>query len=399
MIRISLSVCAVLCIGALFFSCASAPAVPSSGTIVRYGAGSIDEDRKPAAQVDKADKAAAPGLFQRVKTEDLLAQAKIHEADLDTALAARDFPAALTAYDSVADLLSGIPAAAPKLADVRAKVESALDTIVLEPVSVPGETSAGTAFKKDFSVKAYTVAQDKKIPLSGLDFSVQYPSLGADGSKVVLSESRKADADGFVAFSAPVPTRSGKDTVVIAPALTSRDGALRDSIAARKSAGTYAVSFPHVVSTSAKRQATTISILDFDKNGKVVSYSNPSATALLAPLVRKGFNRIGMAEFPTQLASGDEAAVLKAAKAQFGSGVQRFIFGTAKIESLSQGDGGAWTCTLVARVSVWDFALNAKVYSTEIRYSADAKTESAAIEAARKKVAGEMLPEDLIYNM
>jgi hypothetical protein len=387
---------AALTCAALCFSCASTPSVNPTGSLVRYGAGSIDEDRKPAPQ---ADKAAAPGMAQRVKTEDVLAQAKIHEADLDVALAAQNFPAALSAYDSIADLLSGIPSAAQKLAAVRGKVESALDTIVLEPVSVPGETSAGTAFKKDFSVKAYSVAQDKKIPLPGLEFSVLYPALAADGSKVVMSESRKSDADGLVAFSAPVPARSGKDKVVIAPALTTRDSALLDSINARKSAGTYAVSFPHVVSTNAKRQSTTIAILDFDKNGKAITSSDPSATTLLAPLVRKGFNRIGMAEFPTQLASGDESAVLKSAKAQFGSGVQRFIFGTAKIESLAQGDDGAWTCTLVTRVSVWDFALDAKVYSTEIRYSSVAKTESAAIEAARKKVAGELLPEDLVYNM
>ena len=192
MIRSFSSVFAVCVCAALCFSCASAPAVKSADAIVRYGAGSIDEDRKTAPQVDKA---AAPGMVQKIKTEDILAQAKIHEADLDAALAAQNFPAALASYDSIADLLSGIPSAAQKLSDVRAKVEAALDTIVLEPVSSPGETSAGTAFKKDFSVKAYAVAQDKKIPLPGFECSVQYPALSADDDRAQRALALRAARD------------------------------------------------------------------------------------------------------------------------------------------------------------------------------------------------------------
>jgi hypothetical protein len=374
-------------------SCRTPPAVYAPGGMVKFGAGSMDDD------ISAPNKASPPAGVQKVRREEILAKFTVYESDLDAKLAAFDYTGAFAAYDLITEVLGSSPSGTAKLAEVRGKMEKALDAIVFEAVSNPLETVAGTPFKKDFSIRVYALAQDVKKPLEGFACEVSFPSAAEDGTKITASRESRSAADGLVSFSAPVPAASGRNTLMIASSLNCADAVLRDSLAARKERGQLAVAFPHVVSTSAKQVGTTISILDYDKNGKAVLSGNISATTLLKPLVMKGFRRIGMADFPKELASGDEAALLKAAKALFGNGVQRFVYGTARIESVSKGEDLLWSCTFVMQVSVWDFTLGSKVYSTEIRDTQTGKTEAGAIDAARKKVCGDLMVNDLTYNM
>jgi len=360
--------------------------------MVKYGAGSIDED------ISAPNKASAPSPVKKIQIEEILAQISGYESDMDTRLASLDFAGAITSYDSIYAVLSGVSSGNARLLEVRSRLDRALDAIAYETVSVPAETIAGTAFKKDFTARVFVTVSGEKQPLAGFESAVFFPAVASDGSRVTLSEKRESGADGLVAFAAPVPGTSGRNRVVFSSTLTSRDPELAASLKARSDSGTFAVAFPHVVSSSAKRVGTSISIIDIDKNGKVLS-SNISATTLLKPLVQKGFSRIGMADFPKQLSSGDEEGLLKAAKAQFGSGVQRFIYGTVRASSVAQGADLLWSCTLEADVSVWDFILGAKVYRSTVKHTETGKTEAAAIDAARKKLAGDLLVSDLNYNM
>jgi len=375
-----------------FCSCSTAPSVTSPGGMVKYGAGSVDEEMPPAS------KAAAPAPVKKIQVEEILAQISGYETDMDAHLAAFDYAAALSSYDSIYSVLAGIPAANTRLVEIRSRLDRAFDAIGWETVSIPAETVAGTAFKKDFIARVFVTVSGEKKPLGAFGTAVFFPSVASDGTKAVLSEKRESGPDGLVSFTAPVPGTSGKNRVVFTSVMTSKDPDLTASLKARSDAGTLAVAFPHVVSSSAKRVGTSISIIDIDKNGKVLA-SNISATTLLKPLVQKGFSRIGMADFPKQLSSGDEEGLLKAAKAQFGSGVQRFIYGTVRVASVAQGADLLWSCTLDAELSVWDFSLDAKVYGTTLSHTETGKTEAAAIDASRKKLAGDLLVNDLNYNM
>jgi len=375
-------------------ACATAPSVTSPGGMVKYGAGSLDEQTPAPAPA----KAAAPAPVKKIQIEEILAQTSGYEADMDSRLAGFDFAAALASYDSVYSVLSGIPEGKGRLAELRVRLDRALDALGFEAVAGPAETVAGTAFKKDFTGRVFVTVSGEKKPLAGFDAAVFFPSVATDGAKVILSEQRESGPDGLLAFSAPVPAASGKNRVVFSSVLTSKDPELAAILKTRAETGNLAVSFPHVVSSSAKRVGTSISIIDFDKNGKLLS-SNISATTLLKPLVQKGYSRIGMADFPKQLSAGDEEGLLKAAKAQFGSGVQRFIYGTVRITEAVQGTDLLWSCTIQADVSVWDFVLGAKVYHTLLVHTEAGKTEAAAIDAARKKLAGDLLVNDLNYNM
>jgi hypothetical protein len=378
-----------------FASCASDPVARPQAGVEKFGAGGAEESESSkgsdgSARGSSPSKAATVAPSQKIKTDEMLARVSLYEADIDAKIAAHDYSGAIDAYESAVDILTGIPASLQRIEGNRSKIVTALDAIRLDAVSSPGETPAGTAFKKDFSVLAYVLEGDAKTPLAGFRILVSGPN-GA--------EERMTGEDGTLSYTAPVPEKPGKGELVMSAALDSTESALRDGIAFEKEKGFLRHSFPHVVSSNAKKFATTISILDFDKAGNPIKSNNFSATTLLKPLVQKGFSRIGMADFPTQLASGDEEALLKAAKAQFGSAVRRFIYGTVRIESVSQGDDGTWTCVVKGDIAVYDFTDSASVYRTTVYATKTGKTEAAAMQAARTELAGSVIVQDLYYNM
>lgn len=346
-----------------------------------------------------ADKAAAPTSIKKLKSSEALARAAVFEEDMEAAIASGDYASAFIAYNEASSLLSGLSSSSTRLAGLRKNVSAALDTLKLTSTTAPRETVAGTAFKTPFAVNVTVVTPTGAKPAAGFPCLVSYPAVDEAGSPYILSETRKADQNGVVSFVAPVPTRAGKGAVVVTPDFLAADEFLKGELRARNARGELSASLPHLVHTSAKRVPTTISILDFNKNGTAIVSANASATALLKPLVQKGFGRIGMADFPNQLASGDEAALLRAARAQFGSGVQRFIFGTTKVDSLALGEDGLWSCSLAVSISVWDFTQEKKTMTVDFQHVSTGKTEALALDAARKEAAGILLVEELLYRL
>ncbi len=384
-------------------SCASAPSATArddksfdgSARVVTYSGGT---DGSPGSS--EAEKAASPSIH-RLKSSEAVAQATIHEADMDEAIASGDFRAALASYREASSLLSPLSgsAAANKLAAIRAKVSSALGLIAFETVSAPKATTASVAFKTPFTVSVSVATAQGPKKAAAFPCVVSYPSVNEAGEPIVISEAKSTDAAGLLSFSAPVPASAGKGFVVFAPDVGSGDEFLRKELADRNARGELSLRIPHLVTTSAKRVPTTISILDFTPQGKAIVSANASATALLKPLVQHGFSRIGMADFPNQLASGDETALIKAARAQFGGGVQRFIYGTTRVESLERDADGLWSCSLAVSVSVWDFVKDAKTLESSFTHVAKGKTEALAVDAARREAASDLLVDELIYRL
>ena len=427
-------------------SCASVETAAGTGTVVRYGAGSAEDSSaiksstspasvtasapasapakdgaavepvsgkktaKTGAKTPDSEKNRNDPAAERAKLVDAVrAQALPYEESLAEALGVFDFPAALAAADQALAQYAPYAECAESAASVRERLQEALSAVSLVPVDYPAETAAGTAFRKPFRIKAVRLSGEESVPLAGFPVRIGLGLESADASAPAAPAAsvapsapaaHVAGADGIVSFQAPVPQKAGKDTLVFSAALSCVDPELSASIADLASEnGPLSVSLPHTVFTNAKRHSTTISILDYDKNGKPIRSSNPSATALLKPLVQRGFGRIGMADFPDQIAAGDSAVLFKAAKSLFGSSVRRFIWGTVKIASLEQGVDNTWTCILSAEIAVHDFVDNTEVFSVTLEGSATAKTEASAITAARAKLAGELLVDALYYGM
>lgn len=390
MTRFSLLVVGLL---VLFSSCASSQYSHSgSRPGIAVCGGSADD-------TDTVRKAGVPEGMKRIKSEDARVFVANYEADMDEYLAAGDYVAALDSFNRAADIIASLRKDPEFAVSIREKMERIISSIQLSPASVPGDTVSGRAFSRDFAVKAVITDEKGTIPLAGFPCRVSFPVYGEDGSVSQDTAEIVTNNAGIASFRAPVPQHTGKNALTV-----SLNVPLRDSIVANIAAdlvhdGVLSVSFDHSVETPRKNIPTTISFLDYDKNGNPVLSNNRTATSLLRPLIQKGFSRIGMADFPRQLAAGDEQKLLDAARAQFGSGVQRFIYGTNRIESLEKGEDEQWHCAMRAELSVWDFTLNRKIHTAVITHSATGATEAAAIEAARKELAGALLVDDLRYNL
>lgn len=394
--RIILYCCTIF----LLSSCMSSPKHTAGLlSITRYGAGSIEDDSRSSPNLSKA--ALVAGL-SKTKEEELLSRATLYESDLDEALLSNDFSRALQSADSLYSLLSQSPSSsipAGRLQTARDKVVVALESISFKAISIPSETRAGKQFNTNFAIQIFQLNGEESIPLSGFSCTVFYPGKGTDGSMTVLAENCMSDSKGICEFACPVPDSAYRGTVVIASSLDSRDPFISSHINSLKKTGQLGIGFPYRVTTNARSIPTTISLLDYDKNGKAIVSSNPSSTALLMPLVKNGFSRIGMADFPDQIASGNEDLVVKAAKSQFGSAVTRFIFGTNRIEVLEQDDEGIWNCRMKVSIVVRDLISGADIFRTELVHIEKAKTQSSAITAARAKLCGELLVTELLYNL
>ena len=229
-------------------------------------------------------------------------------------------------------------------------------------MSVPPETTAGKAFK-DFAVRATRLIGGESVPAAGLSCMVWLPVRSPDGSIAMETRNLVTDESGLCSFAAPVPERSAKGTLAIAASLGSRDPVVSDKIEALKRSGSLGAGFPYLVSASARSVPTTIATRP-RRRGKPVLSSNASATALLMPLVQKGFSRIGMADFPARLASESEETIVQAAKNQFAGAVRRYIFGTTRIESLEQNAEGLWTCSITASVAARDLLDGSELFRT-----------------------------------
>lgn len=390
MIRFSLLIVGVL---VLFSSCAGSPTAHSGlRTEITICAGSADD-------TETVRKAGAPEGVRRMKTEDARVLVANYEADMDEYLAAGDYAAALASFNRAADIITSLRKDPDFAVSIRDKMERVISSITLSPVSVPGDTVSGRAFSRDFSVKAVITGENGTVPLAGFPCRVSYPVYREDGSVVSETVDVMTNGTGIASFGAPVPQHTGKNILSVSLNIPLRDTVVAKKAAERVRDGALSVAFDHSVETPRKNIPTTISFLDYDKNDKPILNNNRTATSLLRPLIQKGFSRIGMADFPRQLAAGDEEKLLAAARAQFGNGVQRFIYGTNRIVSLVEDDDGLWNCTMRAELSVWDFTKNEKSHSTIITHTATGSTEAAAMEKARNELAGSLLVDDLRYNL
>jgi hypothetical protein len=396
MIRFSLLFASV---AALFVSCASSPDlsridIPASGrcpALVTVS-GSAEEG-------GTLNRAAPPAGIKRMKTEEARVLVAQYEADMNEYLAAGNYAAALDSFNKAADILASLKTEPESASTIRETMGTALKAVRVVQVSSPGDTVPGKAFSRSFAIKVTAERDGVETSLAGVPCAVRYPAYREDGSVEDGSADLVTDESGTASFTAPVPATSGKNTVSITANFPIRDAVLVEQLRQDGVDRALSVSFVHGVETVKKSIPTTIAILDYDKNGKpLLSYSQ-TATKLLRPLIQKGFSRIGMADFPRQIAAGDEEKLIAAARAQFGGGVQRFMYGTNRITSLEQGSDGQWTCTMSVELSVWDFVRNEKTYMTTITHTAVGSSEYAAMETARNELAGSLLVDDLRYNL
>ena len=146
------------------------------------------------------------------------------------------------------------------------------------------------------------------------------------------------------------------------------------------------IDLPYLVATNMKASGGSIAIVDFSKAGKPITSNSETSSAVLTELIKKGFTRIGNCDFVNEVVSKNDAAVQRSASELFGKSVTYLVYGTVKYDTIEKVDAGVHV-VLRAELKVRHILQNKELMATTIVSEATEKSEWAAINAARKKLA------------
>lgn len=293
-------------------------------------------------------------------------------------------------------------AAETTVAHVAAVTAEIAGRLSISPASSPEATNAGTRFAAPFTAKIEAAHSEGTERVS---CTAIYP--GNNAGKTVFSEfeARPDPSSGASAYSAaftpPAPQYGFAKTLEITFSFMAAAPLTRRLLSEREpeTAGALTAAFPYRV-VSAKNVPTVISVLDIDKNGEpVLSYSGESATALLKPVIQLGFKSTGMADFPEQLADGDERKLYEAANRQFNGTVKRFVYGYVRIDSVTAGGDGTYTAVLSSDIRIYDFSEKEKTGAYRFTAEASGETETQAVRRARETLCTTEIAPALEYGM
>lgn len=296
------------------------------------------------------------------------------------AVEARDYMTALAIWQEAKDYINSEDETKEDINEAFAFIESTineyLDDVEFEKVSAPPATTKGKAFKSAFSVKL--VSKEGKVNPNKLKYTVTYPVVDGDGKKTTATQTLEPSEDGTIEFTSPAfagAISSSATFKVELPENLYKDFANAPSI-----------DLPYLVATNMKASGGSIAIVDFSKAGKPITSNSETSSAVLTELIKKGFTRIGNCDFVNEVVSKNDAAVQRSASELFGKSVTYLVYGTVKYDTIEKVDAGVHV-VLRAELKVRHILQNKELMATTIVSEATEKSEWAAINAARKKLA------------
>lgn len=289
------------------------------------------------------------------------------------------------------------------LSDIAERTAEIAGRLSITPVSFPEEIKAGSKTPAPFTAEISGAETQAAVPeeIHPLSCTAVFP-LDASGktSSAVLLPETSAGGETSLSFTPPASERGVSGTLEITFTFM-KEAPLTAELLSRFESGTaekLKAVFPYKV-MSAKNVPTVIAVLDIDKNGSPVTPLSPSGTELLRQIIRLGFKSTGTADFPTQLASGNEQELYKAAENLFAGTVKRFVYGTVRVEAVDKSPEGSFTASLRAEINTYDFHTKEKTGSHVFKISSSGNTESAAIQKAREDLCAGIIAPELEYAM
>jgi hypothetical protein len=334
------------------------------------------------------------------------AVAKPEAAGDSAAAAGRHFDAIKSYIEAViAASGSDIDNAAIKLERNANKARAVLGKLRFVRVDAPAAAGLGKEFAKPFQARLAFGEGDAAPGIPGAEVFVTYQRRQSTGRVVSRTERVMTDQRGVVSFSPPPPDFVGKASLSFSLNLdSSRE--LLEKIPAKYATFADAIgddltrrsiSFEYAIASEARTVPTGVVVIDLADDGKPAS-SSVAQGGLFETLAKEKF-KAGLAPLDAVMVSSlDDAAVLKAAKAQYGSGLQRLIYGVARIEKAVK-DGSMWQATARMTVRCVDFATGMMLYSVEKTAITVASDEASARRAALLQVARDAVAKDLMANL
>jgi hypothetical protein len=300
---------------------------------------------------------------------------------------------------------SGIDNADIKLERNVNKARTLLGKIQFLRVDAPSAAGLGKNYDKPFQARLSFGEGTSAPGIPGAEVYVTYQRRQTSGRVVSRTERAMTDQKGIVSFSPPPPDFVGKATLSFSLNLDSTRELL-DKIPARFEGFVSAIgddlarrsiSFEYTITSAAKTVSTGVFVVDLGEDGTPLT-TNVAQGGLFTTLMKEKF-KAGLAPIEQGIVVAlDDAAVLKAAKAQYGSSLARFIYGFAKVDKAVK-DGSMWQATARMTVRCVDFATGQILYSNEKSTIVVAADEASARRAALTQVGADAVAKDLMANL
>ncbi len=316
-------------------------------------------------------------------------------------------------FDAVKSYVSAVVAASGSDIDNAAikmernvnKARTILGKIRFISIGAPATAGLGKDYTKPFRAKLAFGEGDSAPGIPGAEVFVVYQRRQSSGRVVSRTERAMTDGSGVGSFSPPPPDFVGKATLSFALNLDSTRELL-EKVPAKYDAFVQAInddlsrrsiSFGYVIESEARIVPTGVVVVDLGDEGKPTGASVAQG-GLFETLAKEKF-KAGLAPLdPALVASMDDTAILKAAKAQYGTGLARLIYGSARVESAKQ-DGSMWQVSARMSVRCVEFATGRILYSTEKTAVVVAADEASARRASLLQVAKDAVAKDLMANL
>lgn len=327
-------------------------------------------------QLDESTPAVEKPVEQPKKQK--VSKSKTYLNSFNQAVEARDYLKALEIWQDVKNYKDETESenVDEAFAFIENTINEYFEDVSFEKVSAPAATTKGKAFKSAFAVKL--VSKEGKVNPQNLKYTVTYPVLDADGKKTTETLTLEPKEDGTIEFTSPALAAAINSSAVFKVELPENVYSCFEKAPSIK--------LPYLVATNMKASGGSIGIVDFTKAGKPITSNSETSSAVLTELIKKGFTRIGNCDFVDEVVSKNDAAVQRAASDLFGKSVTYLIYGTVKYETVEKVENGTHVI-LKAELKVRNILQNKELFATTIISESTDKTEWAAINAARKKLA------------
>lgn len=274
--------------------------------------------------------------------------------------------------------------------DFTAEYKALCAGLKLTADNLPAAVKNGNAFDSDFSV---FVADKAGMPVEKVSITVKYPSHNLNGSIVCASEDIVSNAEGKAVFTSPLPEFSCLSEILFYVTPEKTDEAVL------KYAEEHALRMPYRVYTDKTNKVISLSVADYTPSGKPVTSNSYSSSALLKALYKKGFRRVGNADFIDEIDSGNTKLLYKNSSALFSGAVDYLIFGTVKYEKpVEQNAEGLYTVTLNAELSLMDMKNGTVILNTKRVFTSEHKNEWQLLDNIRNTMMAPEFADFLYYN-
>ncbi|MBN2551153.1 MAG: hypothetical protein JXB06_00225 [Spirochaetales bacterium] len=265
-------------------------------------------------------------------------------------------------------------------------------------------TFMGKEFEEPFRAKVVNGSNADDPGVEGASVRVVYKLMRSSGRPAVRTETVKSDASGLVSFQVPAPNFVGREQVTMSLDVGAAMESLLDVpddlyslvegfeqlVMSKK------VAFSFESLSMASRISTGIAVFDLDASSNPIALTETSA-GLLERLGQAGFQIINLPVAVTNIAGRPAAQVTRFLYDNFGTQVERAIFGTARISDHSQ-DKDTIIIQVTGTVTVVELESGKTLLTVNKSKRAQGTNTSTALSTAFKKL-GEDMAEAIVNQL